>query len=72
MSIEQKINGDSGVLELSLEIDLDQSPIVRENIKELFEKCKSVHNNTQQHNNTTHHSNITTHNSTTIQHNTAT
>ena len=42
MSIEQKINGDSGVLELSLEIDLDQSPIVRENIKELFEKCKSI------------------------------
>lgn len=42
MSIEQKINGDNAILELGLEIDLDQSPVVRENIKELFEKCKSV------------------------------
>ena len=42
MSIEQKINGDNGILELGQEIDLDQSPVVRENIKELFEKCKSV------------------------------
>ena len=42
MSIEQKINGDNGILELGQEIDLDQSPNVRENIKELFEKCKSV------------------------------
>ena len=42
MSIEQKINGDNGILKLGQEIDLDQSPNVRENIKELFEKCKSV------------------------------
>lgn len=42
MSIEQKINGDNGILALGNEIDLDQSPVVRENIKELFEKCKSV------------------------------
>jgi len=42
MSIEQKINGDNGVLILGEEIDLDQSPLVRDNIKELFEKCKSV------------------------------
>lgn len=42
MSIEQKINGDNGILELGHEIDLDQSPIVRENVKELFDKCKSV------------------------------
>lgn len=42
MSIEQKINGDNGILVLGNEIDLDQSPVVRENIKELFEKCKSV------------------------------
>ena len=42
MSIEQKINGDNAILELGLEIDLDQSPVIRENIKELFEKCKSI------------------------------
>ena len=42
MSIEQKINNDKGVLILGDEIDLDQSPIVRENIKDLFEKCKTV------------------------------
>ena len=42
MSIEQNINGDKGIILLSQEIDLDQSPVVRENIKELFEKCKAV------------------------------
>jgi len=42
MSIEQKINNDTGVLILGDEIDLDQSPIVREKIKDLFEKCKTV------------------------------
>ena len=30
------------MLILGDEIDLDQSPIVRENIKDLFEKCKTV------------------------------
>ena len=42
MSIEQKIEGDIGKLFLSDEIDLDKSPIVRENIKELMDKAKVV------------------------------
>ena len=42
MSIEQKIDNDKAVLILGEEIDLDQSPIVRENIKDLFEKCMNV------------------------------
>ena len=42
MSIEQKINGNTGILILSDEIDLDKSPQVRENIKELIDKVKSV------------------------------
>ena len=42
MSIEQKINNGNGVLTLSHEIDLDQSPIVRENIKTMFQECKVV------------------------------
>ena len=42
MSIEQKINGNTGILILSDEIDLDKSPQVRENIKELIDKVKVV------------------------------
>ena len=42
MSIEQKINGNTGILILSDEIDLDKSPQVRENIKDLIDKVKSV------------------------------
>lgn len=42
MSIEQKINNGNGVLTLSHEIDLDQSPIVRKNIKSMFQECKVV------------------------------
>ena len=42
MSIEQKIEGDIGKLFLSDEIDLDKSPIVRENIKELMDKAKVI------------------------------
>ena len=42
MSIEQKIDGDKCTILLSGEIDLDQSPAVREKIKELFEACKSL------------------------------
>ena len=40
MSIEQKIEGDVGKLFLSDEIDLDKSPLVRSNIKELIDKQK--------------------------------
>jgi anti-anti-sigma factor len=42
MSIEQKINGDVGTLILTDEIDLDTSPTVRENIKELLSQTKTV------------------------------
>ena len=42
MSIEQKINGNIGKLFLSGEIDLDKSPQVRENIKDLIDKVKTV------------------------------
>ena len=42
MSIEQKINGDVGTLILGEEIDLDTSPTVRENIKELLNSTKIV------------------------------
>ena len=42
MSIEQKINGNTGILILSDEIDLDKSPQVRENIKKLIDKVKVV------------------------------
>ena len=42
MSIEQKINGNTGILILSDEIDLDKSPQVRENIKDLLDKVKAV------------------------------
>jgi anti-sigma B factor antagonist len=42
MSIEQKVNGDNCIILLSEEIDLDQSPAVREKIKESFESCKSL------------------------------
>ena len=42
MSIEQKINGNTGILILNDEIDLDKSPQVRENIKELIDKVKII------------------------------
>ena len=42
MSIEQKINGDTGTLILGEEIDLDTSPTVRENIKDLLNTTKIV------------------------------
>ena len=42
MSIEQKINGDTGTLTLGEEIDLDTSPTVRENIKDLLNTTKIV------------------------------
>ena len=42
MSIEQKIDGNIGKLFLSGEIDLDNSPQVRENIKDLIDKVKTV------------------------------
>ena len=42
MSIEQKINGDVGILFLSDDIDLDSSPEVRENIKDLISKAKII------------------------------
>ena len=42
MSFEQKINGDVGTLILGEEIDLDNSPKVRENIKELLNSTKIV------------------------------
>ena len=42
MSIEQKINGNTGILILKDEIDLDKSPQVRENIKELIDKVKII------------------------------
>ena len=42
MSIEQKINDDVGTLILGEEIDLDNSPKVRENIKELLNSTKIV------------------------------
>lgn len=42
MSIEQKINGNVGVLFLSGDIDLDKSPEVRENIKDLINKVKTI------------------------------
>ena len=42
MSIEQKINGDVGTLILGEEIDLDTSPTVRENIKDLLNSTKIV------------------------------
>ena len=42
MSIEQKISGNTGILILSDEIDLDKSPQVRENIKDLIDKVKVV------------------------------
>jgi anti-sigma B factor antagonist len=42
MSIEQKIEGDVGKLFLSGEIDLDKSPEVRENIKQLIDQSKTI------------------------------
>ena len=42
MSIEQKINGDVGTLILGEEIDLDTSPTVRENIKDLLNSTKII------------------------------
>ena len=42
MSIEQKIEGNIGKLFLAEEIDLDKSPLVRENLKELMDKVKIV------------------------------
>ena len=42
MSIEQKIDGNIGKLFLSGEIDLDKSPEVRENIKDLIDKVKII------------------------------
>ena len=42
MSIEQKIDGNIGKLFLSGEIDLDKSPQVRENIKDLIDKVKTI------------------------------
>ena len=42
MSIEQKIEGNVGKLFLSDEIDLDKSPTVRENLKDLIDKVKTI------------------------------
>ena len=42
MSMDQKIEGDIGKLFLSDEIDLDKSPEVRDNIKQLFDQVKTV------------------------------
>ena len=42
MSIEQKIEGSVGKLFLSDEIDLDKSPQVRENIKDLIDKVTTI------------------------------
>ena len=42
MSIEQKIEENIGKLFLADEIDLDKSPLVRENLKELMDKVKIV------------------------------
>ena len=42
MSIEQKIDGNVGKLFLSDEIDLDKSPMVRENIKQLIDQVKTI------------------------------
>ena len=42
MSIEQKIEGNIGKLFLSGEIDLDGSPEVRENIKDLIDKVNVI------------------------------
>ena len=42
MSIEQKIDGNIGKLFLSGEIDLDGSPEVRENIKDLIDKVNVI------------------------------
>jgi len=42
MSIEQKIDGNIGKLFLSGEIDLDNSTQVRENIKDLIDKVKTI------------------------------
>ena len=42
MSIEQKIEGDLGKLFLSGEIDLDKSPEVRENIKQLLDQVRTI------------------------------
>ena len=42
MSIEQKIEGNIGKLFLSGEIDLDGSPEVRENIKDLIDKVNII------------------------------
>ena len=42
MSIEQKIDGNVGKLFLSGEIDLDNSTQVRENIKDLIDKVKTI------------------------------
>ena len=42
MSIEQKIEGSVGKLFLSDEIDLDKSPQVRENIKDLIDKATTI------------------------------
>jgi len=42
MSIDQKIAGDNAVIILSQEIDLDQSPILRTNIEETLNQCKTV------------------------------
>ena len=40
--MDQKIEGDIGKLFLSDEIDLDKSPEVRDNIKQLFDQVKTV------------------------------
>lgn len=42
MSIDQKIAGDNAVIILSQEIDLDQSPILRNNIEQTLNQCKTV------------------------------
>ena len=42
MSIEQKIDGNVGKLFLAGEIDLDKSPEVRENIKNLIDQVKII------------------------------
>ena len=42
MSIEQKIEGDLGKIFLSGEIDLDKSPEVRENIKQLLDQVRTI------------------------------
>ena len=42
MSIEQKINGNVGKLFVTGEVDLDSSPELRDNIKDLIDNVKTI------------------------------